>query len=172
MSFKFLLKAILVIGLSATIAAWLKMTVPGLSIGYFPLWKNETLRNIAGIFISMPLLELYYLGPMYLLALTGFALVTRKWSAVKHSHGLAIAIGAAIAAGSYVLYKVNFYLRCTMLYDIHSGGGRPWYSWVEYPQDWQLLVIYMIAGAAGGWLYWRLIYRQPAIMEGIGQALL
>jgi len=170
MSFRFLLKAMLVIGLSATIAAWLKMTVPGLSLGYFPLWKNETLRNIAGICIAMPLLELYYLGPMYLLALTGFALVTRKWSAVKHSHELAIALGAAIAAGSYVLYKVNFYLRCTMLYEIHGGKGKSWYSWVEYPQDWQLLVIYTIAGAAGGWLYWRLIYRQPATPRAIERA--
>lgn len=170
MSFKFLLKAMLVIGLSATIAAWLKMTVPRLSIGYFPIWKNESLRNIVGIFISMPLLELYYLGPMYLLTLTGFALGARKWLVVKYSQGLAIALGAAIAAGSYVLYKVNFYLRGTMLYEIHGGRGKPWYSWVEYPQDWQLLVIYIITGAASGWLYWRLIYRQPAITEGIGQA--
>lgn len=160
----------LVIGLTATIAAWLKMTVPRLSIGYLPIWKNESVRNIAGIFVAMPLLELYYLGPMYLFALTGFALVARKWSAVKYSQGLAIVLSAAIAAGSYVLYKVNFYLRGTMLYETHGGKGKPWYSWVEYPEDWQLLVIYTIAGATGGWLYWRLIYRQPATPRAIERA--
>ena len=104
---------------------------------------------------------------MYLLAFAGFALAARRWQLIRRHQGLALALGAAVAAGSYALYKMHFYLRSTEIYEAHGGTGKSWFDWIEYPQDWQLLLIYTLAVAAGGWFYWRLLLRWQATLAAV-----
>jgi hypothetical protein len=154
---------VLAVGLfAATVAAWVKMTIPGLSIGYLPAWKNEAIRNILGLLLAMPLFELYYLGYMYGFATIIYGLIAWRWQPAQRSQAVALALGAMVAATAYALYKINFYLLSAKAYEVHSSRSEPWYEWVDYPQDWQLLPIYSLAGALGGWVWWRLTYRHRA----------
>jgi hypothetical protein len=152
--------------LSATVAAWVKMTIPGLSIGYLPAWQNESLRNILGLLLAMPLFELYFLVYAYGFSIISYGLLARWWRPAQRSQAAAMALGAAVATTAYVLYKICFYLLSARLYEVHGGVGKPWYQWIDYPQDWQLLPIYGLAGSLGGWAWWRLTYRcRPAQVD-------
>lgn len=159
---KYVLRILLLIFISAILAAWLKMTVPHLSLGYWPIWKNDSLRNKVGIFVAMPLYELFYLGYFYLFSVISCIIIFHKWKSVRNSQSLAALIGMLVYTTIYSAYKLNFYLKSTRIYDAHRGTypSKPWYTWVEHPEDVELLCIYAITGLVGGWLYYHLINRQ------------
>ncbi|MFC7667630.1 hypothetical protein ACFQT0_09715 [Hymenobacter humi] len=48
------------------------------------------------------------------------------------------------------------YVRSASLYAHHANGtaARPWYSWMEWPQDVVLLGIYTLTGIVGAGLYY------------------
>ena len=55
---KYLLKTLVILIACATLASWLKMGIPGLSIGYWKLWLEDSIRHKIGIIIGVPLFEL------------------------------------------------------------------------------------------------------------------
>ncbi len=151
-----LVKLVLIVFICATIAAWLKMCIPGLSF-YWKDWYHGTLRNKLGITIGIILYELYYLGWLYLLAISGYAIANRFILGVGVKQQSAITLGLLVGMGTYLLLKFRYYLISTSIYANHSEGhlSRPWYSWIVLPQDVELLFIYSITGLVGGWLYYR-----------------
>lgn len=162
---QYLLRNLIVIVVSAIFAAWSKMLFPRLSIGYWRLWTGESLRNKIGFLVSMPLLELFYLGYLYILSAFIYAIIFYWWQVVRNSQSVAALIGMLVSTTVYSVYKLNFYLKSTRIYDAHRGTypSKPWYTWVEYPEDVELLFIYAITGLVGGWLYYHLINRQRLI---------
>ena len=106
----------------------------------------------------MPLYELYYIGWLYLLAIGIYIFINRLFANL-HSNKSAAVTGLIVGLITYLIYKIIKYIYASIIYSNHSTGGyiKPWYSWIEIPQDIQLLFIYSITGIIGGWLYYRWI---------------
>ena len=139
-----------------TVAAVLKMGIPSLSFCWKE-WFHNSLRNKVGLPIGMVLYELYFLGWLYILALVclilGHYFVLHK--PIKQR--AVVLLGLLAGMGIYLIYQLYYSLTAAHIYASHADGqlSKPWYSWVELPQSFELLLIYGFTGLVGGWLYYR-----------------
>ncbi|GAB3290512.1 hypothetical protein GCM10027511_02970 [Hymenobacter humi] len=65
-------------------------------------------------------------------------------------------LGALLGTGQCAAWQWMGYVRSASLYAHHANGtaARPWYSWMEWPQDVVLLGIYTLTGIVGAGLYY------------------
>jgi hypothetical protein len=163
---RYIIRGIAVILFVAAIAAWLKTLFPNLSIGYWPLWKDESVRNKIGIAVVMPLYEIFYLWHFYLLSVTTYGIIFYKLRLVERKLITAPLIGALLASSIYLLYQLTYYFNMARTYAIiNKNEDRSMFSWISYPKDMELLFIYAFAGLLGGWFYYKLSVKKPSKLK-------
>ena len=138
----------------ATVAGWLKVPLS--------IWWAEPLRNKLGLATGVALFELFRLWPYYLLGIGALAVlapwVARTAQARRVALLLGTALGALLLAG-YCLFRGYSYGRIYALHALAGEPQKPWYTWLEWPYDVWLLLIYSIAGFCVGWCYYQWLIR-------------
>ena len=157
-----LLKILLIIIICASIASLLKsLLFPFLSVGYGVIRSNRmSLSDKIGGTIAMALYEIFLLGVYYIVALVMLILISNIFFKKNITSIKSIIIGSLCGSIVYALYQLEFYTRGARIYTNHSKFPNPknyWYGWIELPKDAELLFIYFIVSAFGGWLYYKWI---------------
>jgi hypothetical protein len=170
---KHVLRLFLLVLACASLAAALKMAVPLASpLGGWLVWMQASLRNKLGLLLGLPLYELVYCGWGYVVAIIALSLMRPVGRRAQQGAPRALGLGALVGAVLYLLPRFVWCWRAATLQAIHASGvdTKPWFTWLEWPQDGALLSIYAFTGLVGAALYyhWEHARRSPPLGPTVG----